>query len=201
MSGSAGWKTMRFGALAVVGSFVWLTAATARAQPPEVPPPAQRADAPEFPPSPPYEEAVAQQRPLWRVTVGDIVDRAFHSNLDLHDRALQPAPGAPASSGHTWLLRSAGQPDQQCGHSDQSADSACRRQPHPVRNREHVRLFAEREAELSWRRHGHRGGDEHAEPDEQRRHRRSIQRLRQASRRRLRSRCSGACSRRPSIAR
>lgn len=57
-----------------IGWIVWAVAGAAAAQTP---------DAPEFPPSPPYEEAVAQQRPLWRLSVGDVVDRAFHNNLDL----------------------------------------------------------------------------------------------------------------------
>jgi len=60
--------------LIVMGWLVWAVAGVAGAQTP---------DAPEFPPSPPYEEAVAQQRPLWRLSVGDVVDRAFHNNLDL----------------------------------------------------------------------------------------------------------------------
>ena len=55
----------------------WMVSLVARAAA------AQTPDAPEFPPSPPYEEAAAQQRPLWRLSVGELVDRAFHNNLDL----------------------------------------------------------------------------------------------------------------------
>ena len=50
------------------------------ASPPSSP---QAVPAVEFPSTPPYVEAVAQQRPLWRLGVAEVVDRAFHNNLDL----------------------------------------------------------------------------------------------------------------------
>lgn len=58
----------------VMAGILWFSAGLAVAQTP---------DAPEFPPTPPYEETAGQQRQLWRISVSDIVDRAFHNNLDL----------------------------------------------------------------------------------------------------------------------
>ena len=74
---------MALARLVVIGSLVWSAANAAWAQPAQPPASTQGADAAEFPPTPPYEELVAQQRPLLRLAVGDVVDRAFHSNLDL----------------------------------------------------------------------------------------------------------------------
>jgi outer membrane protein TolC len=64
-------------------SMVSLGAGPAGAQTgPPVPPP-QAVPTMEFPPTPPYVETVALQRPLWRLAVAEVVDRAFHNNLDL----------------------------------------------------------------------------------------------------------------------
>ncbi len=66
-------------------SLLMFVAGPLRAQPgqPASPPRAQEAADREFPPTPPYVEAVARQRPLWNLAVSEVVDRAFSSNLDV----------------------------------------------------------------------------------------------------------------------
>ena len=83
MTDSAEWKTMVLARGLLFVSMVSCAAGHAGAQtrPPLVPP--QAVPAVEFPPTPPYVETAAQQRPLWRLAVAEVVDRAFHNNLDL----------------------------------------------------------------------------------------------------------------------
>ena len=64
-------------------SLVFLAAIPVRAQSGQPPAPPQAVPDVEFPPTPPYVETAAQQRPLWRLAVAEVVDRAFHNNLDL----------------------------------------------------------------------------------------------------------------------
>jgi outer membrane protein TolC len=58
-----------------------MSALVAAQTPPQ--PPSDVSAPGEFPPTPPYEEAVARQRAIWRIPVSEAVDRAFHGNLDL----------------------------------------------------------------------------------------------------------------------
>jgi len=79
---SVEWKTMVLARGVLFVSMMSFCAGPAGAQtgPPPSPP---QVPTMEFPPTPPYAEAVAQQRPLWRLAVAEVVDRAFHNNLDL----------------------------------------------------------------------------------------------------------------------
>lgn len=83
MRDSAGWQAMVFARGVLFVSMVSLGAGPVRAQTGQPPSPPQAAPDREFPPTPPYVETVAQQRPLWRLAVAEVVDRAFHNNLDL----------------------------------------------------------------------------------------------------------------------
>ena len=67
----------------VLFSLVSLAAIPVRAQTGQPPAPSQAVPEVEFPPTPPYVETAARQRPLWRLAVAEVVDRAFHNNLDL----------------------------------------------------------------------------------------------------------------------
>ena len=67
----------------VLFSLVSLAAMPVRAQTGQPPAPSQAVPEVEFPPTPPYVETAARQRPLWRLAVAEVVDRAFHNNLDL----------------------------------------------------------------------------------------------------------------------
>lgn len=83
MTDSEEWTTMVLARSVLFVSMVSFGAGPAGAQAGQPSPLPQAMPAIEFPPTPPYVEAVAQQRPLWRLAVAEVVDRAFHSNLDL----------------------------------------------------------------------------------------------------------------------